>query len=70
MKKTLNYIIRRRGSLPACKLRRIAINLIINTRMYLLPMYTFLMISGHLVLKPFVVLPCLLLFINVRKLIV
>ena len=37
---------------------------------YLLPMYTFLIISGHLVLKPFVVLPCLLLFINVRKLIV
>lgn len=35
-----------------------------------LPMYTFLIISGHLVLKPFVVLPCLLLFINVRKLIV
>lgn len=29
-----------------------------------------LIISGHLVLKPFVVLPCLLLFINVRKLIV
>lgn len=57
------------GFLPRVS-RRIAINLIINTRMYLLPMYTFLMISGRLVLKPFVVLPCLLLFINVRKLIV
>jgi len=34
---------------------RIAINLIINTRMYLLPMYTFLMISGRHVSKPFVV---------------
>lgn len=68
MKKTL-VILFVAGFLPRVS-RRIAINLIINTRMYLLPMYTFLIISGHLVLKPFVVLPCLLLFINVRKLIV
>ena len=68
MKKTL-VILFVAGVLAACKSTD-TINLIINTRMYLLPMYTFLMISGHLVLKPFVVLPCLLLFINVRKLIV
>lgn len=69
MKKTLVILFCLPGFLPRVS-RRIAINLIINTRMYLLPMYTFLIISGHLVLKPFVVLPCLLLFINVRKLIV